>query len=81
MINFLELFSVIDTSYDQIEEMQNHKNQVIAKEKQIEELQKQIGKTSREISGKSKTSYLNLIQALKEVCLSENSFILLFFFN
>lgn len=74
LINFLELFSVIDTSYDQIEEIQNLKNQVIAKEKQIEELQKQIGKTSREISGKSKTSYLNLIQALKEVCLSENSF-------
>ena len=47
LINFLELFSVIDTSYDQIEEIQNLKNQVIAKEKQIEELQKQIEKNSK----------------------------------
>lgn len=35
---------------------------------------KKIGESSREISGKSETSYLNLIQALKELCLSENSF-------
>ena len=74
MIAFLELFSVIDESYEQQEEVQKFKNQISDKNKQIEELQKQIGKTSKEISGKSETSYLNLIQSLKEVCLSEKSF-------
>ncbi|WP_109059166.1 SlyX protein [Aggregatibacter aphrophilus] len=42
LINFLELFSVIDTSYDQIEEIQNLKNQLDAKDKKIEELKEQI---------------------------------------
>ena len=74
MIAFLELFSVIDESYEQQEEVQKFKNQISDKNKQIEELQKQIGKTSKEISGKSETSYLNLIQSLKEVCLSEKNF-------
>ena len=74
MIAFLELFSVIDESYEQQEEVQKFKNQISDENKQIEELQKQIGKTSKEISGKSETSYLNLIQSLKEVCLSEKNF-------
>ena len=74
MISFLKLFSVIDESYEQQEEIQKLKNQISDKNKQIEEFQKKIGESSREISGKSETSYLNLIQALKELCLSENSF-------
>ncbi len=74
MIEFLKLFSVIDESYEQQEEIQKLKNQISDKNKQIEEFQKRIEESSREISGKSETSYLNLIQALKELCLSENSF-------
>lgn len=74
MISFLKLFSVIDESYEQQEEIQKLKNQISDKNKKIEEFQKKIGESSREISGKSETSYLNLIQALKELCLSENSF-------
>ena len=74
MISFLKLFSVIDESYEQQEEIQKLKNQISDKNKQIEEFQKRIEESSREISGKSETSYLNLIQALKELCLSENSF-------
>lgn len=44
MISFLKLFSVIDESYEQQEEIQKLKNQISDKNKQIEEFQKKIGK-------------------------------------
>lgn len=40
MISFLKLFSVIDESYEQQEEIQKLKNQISDKNKQIEEFQK-----------------------------------------
>lgn len=42
LIDFLKLFSVIDTGYAQIEEVQNLKNQLDFKDKQIDELKEQI---------------------------------------
>ena len=46
MISFLKLFSVIDESYEQQEEIQKLKNQISDKNKQIEEFQKKIGESS-----------------------------------
>lgn len=46
LISFLELFSIIDTGYSQIEKIQNLNNLLDAKDKQIEELKEKIESSS-----------------------------------
>lgn len=65
MIDFLELFSVINIENKQ-EELQNLKEQLNSKNAELANLYKQNENQSKEISGKSETSYLNIIQALKD---------------
>lgn len=73
MIEFLELFSVINVESKQ-EELQNLKEQLNSKNGEIANIYKQMESQSKEISGKSETAYLNIIQALKDELLSEGKF-------
>lgn len=68
LIDFLKLFSVIDTSYDQIEEIQNLKKQLDAKDKKIEELKEQV-ESSRNIkvSTASENKKNEFIKALLQI--------------
>ena len=68
LIDFLKLFSVIDTGYAQIEEVQNLKNQLDFKDKQIDELKEQI-ESSRNIkvSTASETKKNEFIKALLQI--------------
>ncbi|OFQ17823.1 MULTISPECIES: hypothetical protein [Haemophilus] len=68
LIDFLKLFSVIDTGYAQIEEVQNLKNQLDFKDKQIDELKEQI-ESSRNIkvSTASENKKNEFIKALLQI--------------
>lgn len=73
MIDFLELFSVINVENKQ-EELQNLKEQLNSKNAELANLYKQNENQSKEISGKSETSYLNIIGALLETTLKGGQF-------
>lgn len=73
MIDFLELFSVINVENKQ-EELQNLKEQLNSKNAELANLYKQNENQSKEISGKSETSYLNIIGALLETVLQGGQF-------
>ncbi|HDR1105187.1 SlyX protein [Pasteurella multocida] len=73
MIEFLELFSVIDIESKQ-DELQKLKEQLTSKNSELANLYKQIESKNKEVSGKSETSYLNIIQALKDELLKTGNF-------
>ncbi|HDR1806400.1 TPA: SlyX protein, partial [Pasteurella multocida] len=70
---FLELFSVIDIESKQ-DELQKLKEQLTSKNSELANLYKQIESKNKEVSGKSETSYLNIIQALKDELLASGKF-------
>lgn len=61
-----------ESTEDLNKKIESLKLELEEKDKKIEELQKK--NDDKKISGKSETSYLNMIQSLKDVCLSENRF-------
>ncbi|TNH07978.1 hypothetical protein FHQ30_03540 [Pasteurellaceae bacterium Phil11] len=78
LITFLELFSVIDKSYDQVEDinrltskLKEQESIIIEKDKKITELKSLSEKT---LNPKTENSYLNIIAALLETTLENNVF-------
>lgn len=61
----MKAFSVIDEGDDRIIENSKLKDEIANLHKQME---------SKEVSGKSKTSYLNIIQALKDELIENGKF-------